>query len=44
VVELSSTIITLFDDSTFVELEGGSSSINGDSERLLHEFGFDIGD
>jgi hypothetical protein len=44
VVELSSTTIVLFYDSTPIELEGGLTSINGDSERLLHEFGFDIGD
>ena len=43
-VECITTIITLLNDSTSVELEGGRACIKSNCERLLSDFGFDFAD
>ena len=43
-VECITTIITLLNDSTTVELEGGRACIKSNGERLLRDFGFDFAD
>lgn len=43
-VECITTIITLLNDSTTVELESGRACIKSNGERLLSDFGFDFVD
>ena len=43
-VECITTVITLFNDSTAVELEGGRACIKSNGKRLLRDFSFDFVD
>ena len=43
-VKCITTVITLLDDTTSVELEGGGASVESDSEGLLGYLSFDFRD
>jgi hypothetical protein len=43
-VKCITTVITLLNDTTSVELEGGGASVESDSEGLLCYLSFDFGD